>query len=361
MNSLVWVGAVSLLALALVVTGCKNVPEGEMGTELINGDLGVTVDGIELAYLDLQAASGEVQTTENALLLIHMSLTNHGAAAIRYDTGDASTSVLQALTPVLFVDPGEGEEVTQDHNIKVISLGQFRYLDDPVTGPTTIDPGATIQDVLLFEQPPEGTTGLRLSLPPTIFGAQVEVPAWIRIPFSPGEPRVPVVYGPNDPALGDGYQLTINRTEVAYLPNRDQTGFVEQPVLAVWYDLTNTTEAPMAYAPPHRIGSGGTAPALVAGASSFNRVLVPSSQGIAGQLEDTQTIPPGGHLTDVATFERPPAGTEGLVFFFKGHTVGHTGQVRIQIPYSFSDPPLPEALRTPAPAPTPEQPTPEQE
>ena len=346
---------ICLLAIGLMaISACRNIPEGKLGEELLNGGLGVTVTGYELRYLDIESESGAIQTTSDPILLIYMTLTNHGTTPIRYDTRDAATTAQQAVTPVLFVDPGEGVELGQDHNVAVVSLGQFRYLGDPITGATTLLPGGTAEDVLLFEQPPAEATKLRLSLPPTMFGSDIELPAWIEIPYTAVEPISLPVVAQGDLIEGDGYRFQVTRSEVSYLPNRDSSGFVEQPVFSVWYTVENATEEPLEYQPPHRNANGETAPSLTAGTTVFSRVLVPAHQGLSGQVWQNQELAPGQTLSDFAVFERPPAGITELLFYFKGHALGRNGQVRIQLPYQFIDPPLPEELLPPAPPTPPE-------
>lgn len=342
----------------ITVSACKSIPEGPMGEELRNGNLGVTVTGYELRYLDIEAESGAIQTTSDPILLVFLTLTNHGTTPIRYDTRDAATTAQQAVTPVLFVDPGEDGELSQENNVAVVSLGQFRYLGDPITGAETILPGTTVEDVLLFEQPPAATTKLRLSLPPTMFGPAVELPAWINIPYTAVEAITLPVVAQGEVIEGDGYRFQVNRSEVSYLPNRDRSGFVEQPVFSVWYTIENATEEALTYQPPHRNANGETTPSLTAGSTVYSRVLVPAHQGLADQVWQNQELAPGQTLNDYAVFERPPTDISEVQFFFKGHALGRTGQVRIQLPYVFLDPPLPEELQTPAP---PAPPTPEGE
>ena len=344
-------GPILLLAtlLVFVQVACESVPVGSMGQELVNGQLGVTVTNYELRYLDLQAESGAVQTTERPVLLVKLSITNHGTSAIRYDTREATTTAQQALSPVLFVAPSEDRELTAADNIAVVSLGQFRYLDDPITGAVTIAADQTIFDTLLFEAPPEGASTLRLSLPPTMFGPTVERPAWIEIPYTASEPIGLPEVAQGETITGNGFTFRVDRSEVAYLPNRDETGFVEQPVLAIYYTVGNASTEQLTYQPPHRIANGDTAPALAAGEVVMNRVLVPAQQGLANQMSDPQVIPVDGSISDFAVFERPDAAVSELLFYFKGHTVGQTGQVRVRLPYAFIDPPLPDALLPPTP------------
>ena len=73
-------------------TACKTLPESVAGTELRQGDVGITVAGLEVAYIDLQSDTGAVVSSQEPVLLLRLSVTNHGAAPARYDMRDAATS-----------------------------------------------------------------------------------------------------------------------------------------------------------------------------------------------------------------------------------------------------------------------------
>lgn len=331
-------------ALALVTVGCKEIPEGQAGTELRHGNLAVTVDGYELRYLDLQSETGAVVTTQDPVLVISLTVTNHGPAAIRYDTRDSTTHAQQALTPVLFVESGEDEDLTAANQIPMVGLGQYRYLDDPVSGPISIGSEETIRDLLLFEEPGEDAEALLLSLPPSMFGPDVELPAVIRIPYAAPEPQRPPVHDVGEVVSTDGYTFRVDRYEVAFLPNSDRSGFTERPVLAIHYTITNTGEEPLIYSPPHRRTTSDTAPSLSDGSRHFERVSLPPGQYLQDQLREVQSLAPGEELRDFSVFERPPQDAQ-LQYHFPAHNIGRNGLIRVRISYSYSDPPLPEELQ----------------
>jgi len=284
------------------------------------------------------------------MLLVYLSVTNYGGAAMRYDTRDSATTGQQALTPLLFVDPGEGAEWrTQANNIPMKSLGQRRFLGDPVTGLVTIGSNETIQDVLIFEAPSPDVTGLVLSLPPTLFGSTVELPAIIRIPYAAPEPIRPPVAEMGEEAIGDGYAFRLDSVDIEYWPNDDRTAFTERPLLGLRYTIRNIGTQALRYDPPHRDSLGELAPALSDGARSFSRVTLPPRQTVAGQIMEPQMLQPGQSITDLALFERPDSSVTELLLTFPGHVLGRTGQVRVRVPYIFRDPPLPAELTTPQP------------
>ncbi|MBN1947521.1 MAG: hypothetical protein JW797_17755 [Bradymonadales bacterium] len=332
---------------------CNQPPEGVLGVELIHGTVGVMVTGYELRYLELQADNGAVLTTQAPLLLIHLDITNHGQSSLRYDTRDAVMAAQQAQTPLLFVDPGQGRDWRQAPNVALISPGAYRYLGDPVTAATVIAPGETIHDVLLFENPPVGTAGLVLSLPPSLFGQEVQTPVLLRIAYAASQPIRPPVGSVGEEIQGDGYVFRLDRVQVAYLPNEAHTGFTEPPVLAVEYTLRNTSQQALIYRPAHRDPAGVTAPALAAGDYFFDRVMLPNNQQIRGQLVTSQTIPPNAEVQDMAVFARPDSAFNELTFYFRGHNLGRTGQIRVRFPYTYLDPPLPVELQEPQPPPLP--------
>lgn len=349
---------IPLLLLLSVTAGtsCKQAPEGPMGSEVVQGEVAVTVTSYELAHIDVQSASGIVRTTEEPVLLIHLTLTNRGTAAVRYDAGEATTTASQARTPVLFVDNGPDAELGP--NVPLVTLSSNFYVPDPTREPTSVGAGQSVEDILIFQAPPAGTGALRLSLPPTMFGPTAEMPVWVRIPYQVDEPGRPVVGTLQAQVAGDGFSFRVDRYEVAYLANADESGYTDEPKLAVWYTVQNTTDQPLRYEPPFANSSGGVIPALIdritylSGAErSFPMAVLPPGQSLRGQVTESRTIPPGGSISDLVAFRRPDAETRELLFYFPGHTVGRTGQVRVGLSYGFSDPPLPEALRAPAPTP----------
>ncbi|MCA9562518.1 MAG: hypothetical protein KC561_03470, partial [Myxococcales bacterium] len=242
---------VALLAGTLL-TGCPEAPVGTVGQELMHGQVGVTVTGTELAYLELQSESGAVQTTTEPVLIVRMTVTNHGETALMYDLREEAVSGNQANWALLFVDPGADQPVTQSHNIAPLALTEFRYPGDEVRGQRSLPSGESLNDVLLFGMPPEGTTSLKLSLPPTIFGADVKTNAWITIPYQASEPSRPAEAGLRDEVQGDGFSITIDSANVEYVPNADRSGFTEEPVLAVRYTVRNTGTQPLSYRSPAR-------------------------------------------------------------------------------------------------------------
>jgi hypothetical protein len=321
-----------------------------MGSEVVQNLVAATVTSVELAHIDVQAASGVVRTTEEPVLLVHLTLDNRGQVPVRYDAGEATTTASQARTPLLFVDNGPDADLGQ--NVPLVTLSSNHYVPDPVRDVVTVAPAQRIEDILIFQAPPEGTNALRLSLPPTMFGPTAEMPVWITIPYAANAPRQPEVGAVMAPVPGDGYSFQVDRYEVAYLPNADASGFTDEPKLAVWFTVANTGETPLQYEPPFTNTGTGVMPALIdrttylSGAErSFPLAVLPPGQSLQGQVTQTRVIPPGGSLSDLVAFRRPDAEARELLLYFPGHLVGRTGQVRVGMSYAFSDPPLPAALR----------------
>jgi hypothetical protein len=350
-----WV--IALMLLLAVAAGCKRTPEGVLGTEIRHGDLGITVTGYELRYLDLQAESGAVVTTRSPVLLIHMMVTNYTGAAVRYDTRDSATVGQQGLTPLLFVATGDGADWrTSANNVPLVSTQPHRYLGDPIVGLTTIGANETVHDVLLFERPPETATELVLSLPPTLFGATVEEPLLIRLPYTAPEPVRPPAVALGEPAEGDGYTFRLDAQEIRYWPNTDRSAFSEEPLLGLRYTIANTGGEALRYVPPHTDPLGTTAPVLSDGRRILNRTQLREGRP-AEQVMQPVMLQPGDSMTDVALFERPEPAVTELLLLFPGHNVGRRGQVRVRFAYEYSDPPMPaELVPQPRRTPTPPEP-----
>jgi hypothetical protein len=335
-------------AAALAALACSKLPVGVVGTELLHGQMGVTVTGSELAYLDFEAENGSVRPTQAPILLVYLTIANRGEASVRYDTRDSATSTQQSLTPLLFADPGESGELGPENNIPLIGFSRYRYLGDPITSATAIGSGETLDDVLLFAQPPEGVTGLVLSLPPAMFGPGVELPALIHMPYQATAPTMPTVVGMNEDFLGDGFVFRLTDAQVSYPANADETGYTERPVLALTFAIRNIAGETITYDPPHRNATSDAVPELTDGNRYFDRYLLPADQRLRNQTDQRQAIAPETELTDIVVFERPDETVTELVLTVPGHIVGRHGLVRVRFPFVYSDPPLPEALRAPA-------------
>lgn len=349
--------AVFILAVA-VFGGCQEPPVVSMGSALTQGAVTATVTGVELRYVDLEGPRGAVQTAEPVLLLT-LDVTNAGTEPILYDMGWSATMATQAQSALLFADPGAEINLPTMSNISALQLQSETYLADPVTESTRIAPGETLTDVMLFEAPAAGTSSLLLSLPPSMFGATVTMPGYVRIPFSaPAEVPAPEFLGQGDTFEGDGFTFTVTGTEAAYVPLAQSIsgdeGFTSSPLYKVMFRIENTGETSIEYIPV-QANRGMDAPALFdQDGAPIERASMPDGVRVTDEtyVTERRVIAPGESLSSYLLFRQPPSSTTGLRLFVPGKRMRSTGLVRVALDYAHREVPLPEELR-PAPAPTP--------
>lgn len=340
----------ALVALLAGATACAKPPETTVGAAVQQGLVAAVVTGYEVAYLELEGPTGATMT-ETPVLKVMISVTNGGAEPLRFDMGWSTTSSTQAQSPLLFVDAGGPEvQLGPALNVPTLQLNAQQYLGDPITAAQTIAPGATLEDVLLYQLPPEGTTGLVLSLPPSLFGVEARMPAYVRIPYqAPAEvPRVqPVAIG--TPWQGAGFTFTITGAEQAYIPlqRRADAGFSTSPLLRLNFEATNNGSTTIEYL-PLRANRGIDPPSLIDEAGSpIELASFEDGVSIEGLINDRRQIGPGETLRSFLLFKRPVANTAEMTFVMPGKRLSSTGLIRILVPYTALDVPRPAELDTP--------------
>ena len=359
----------AVLLLLFCGPGCETPPEVGMNQALVQGTVEVSVTGYSVAYLDLETTTGSVQTTE-PVLLINMSVTNNGSNALQYDLGWSTGSSTQADTTLLFNHTAEKvvDSIVSGNIIRQLNLQQNRYLADPVSAPVSIPAGETIEDVLLFQLPPEGTSRLVLSVPPRVFGPEITLPGYITISYStppPEEIAAPPVVGVGQPHQGDVYSFQVTTTSFDRVRMIDSTsegpGYTRDPLLRIDYTLTNTSDQVIAYTPPTITGTTDQ-PVLTSSAGiSVPRAEISANYSIEGQITQPRQISPGQSVSDFVLFTSP-GGSGNVRLSFPGQRLGGSGMVRVDIPFTETQPPTPqeildaeqaiEAIENP-PAPTP--------
>ena len=140
---------------------------------------------------------------------VKTTVPNPSAEPLRYDLGWSTTSSTQATSPLLFLDPGPEIQLSGQAQIPALILGSSLYTPDPVASPRTLNPGEGVDDLLLFEAPPENAKALLLSLPPALFGKQAKTPAYIRIASVPTEVQQPQWLSEKDEYKGPSIRFTI--------------------------------------------------------------------------------------------------------------------------------------------------------
>ena len=333
-----------LVAVAsLLVVGCETPPEGGVGDAIAQGSVTVTVQGAELAYLDLEGPTGAAMTDE-PVLLVNLALRNDGSEPIAYDLAWSTTSSTQAQAALLFRDPGEEIVLSPAANIPLLQLAGSEYLGDPVTETTRVAPGETLTDVLLFQDPGDAS-GLLLSLPPSIFGAGVELPAYVRIPFSrPDEIPAPQPVRLGEAWSNDDVTFTVDRLEQAWIRLRqgEDDGFSQSPLLAVHFTIQNNGETNGEFIPVSANRSMDPPTLLDSNGAPIERVTFEDGTEVIDANGDvilsrrTTTIAPGESFSSMLLFRRPDDAVTGLQLALPGKRIGSTGLVRVAMDFAHS-------------------------
>ncbi|MFT4703843.1 MAG: hypothetical protein ACI81R_001538, partial [Bradymonadia bacterium] len=338
-----------LFAVACALTlaaACKTAPEVPSGQPVVQGSVTATVVDASLRWLDLEGPTGAVGTSA-PLFVVEISVSNSSGSAVTYDLGWTSTIATQAQAPLLFVAPAEGAAPTSGTNIPAASTRVYRDLNDPVTAARELQGGETLTDILLFHAPPEGANNLVLSLPPRMFGPEIDTPAYVRI-TAPAEPPTP----PAASALGEvlegpGVQFAVTGVSTEWVPLLSRTageGFAEQPLLRIDLQVTNTSEIGIEVVPVDADRSMDPPALITASGAAVGRAEFPAA--ITAEIRPTsrQQIGAGEARTTSLLFDRPPADSGPLMLVMPGVRVGSSGLFRVQLEYTWADPTRPDAL-----------------
>lgn len=353
-SALLRVALVAVLAgLLATAPGCAKAPEGPMGSPVVQNDVQVTLQQARLAWIDLEGPTGAARTQEPVFLL-DLQVTNLGESPIRYDLNWSATQATQATGALLFVDDDEDKArpPRADNAIPPLTLGAWRYLDAPIAEATSIAPGQSVQDRLLFQRPPAGVSSLVLSLPPRIFGGDARMPLYITIPWrEPGEIPEPPAIGTGETFENEDIAFTLDGTDVLYARLHDSTrgdGFSDTPLLRIRYTVANRSDRTLRYMPPRSTAADPPRLTDHEGNALSRATFGPNIRPV-DQVREARQLAAGESVSDFLLFERPPRGTEQLRLYLVGQRFGSSGLIRANIPFTWQDPPLPPELTTDAP------------
>lgn len=334
-------------ATALAVAGCRTAPEATLGTPITLNGVTVTVTAAELRYLDLEGLQGG-SGTEVPYLVVDLSLTNGSEAALRYDLNWGASAATQAQAPLLFVASAAEAEITSGEPISSVAfLGDLAYLDDPVSEATNVAVGGALEDLLFFEAPPAGASELVLSLNPSIFGTDNPLPAYVRIPAPTADVTPPAATAMGSAYVGPGFDFTVLSSELEWVSLTESTsgraGFSERPLLKVTFQVNNTGDSELVYAPPG-VSNTEYPPTLSAGETPIARASFQPTIAVDGAQTTRAPIPAGSSYTGFLLFEAPAPDVTQLRFTIPGKRFGSTGLVRVDIPHVHTEVPQPDAL-----------------
>lgn len=330
----------TLVASLLFATACAKPLEAPQGQVLAINGVEVSVTDVKLAAIDLEGPAGAV-ATKKPTLIVSLKLVNKSAEPLRYDLGWSTTSSTQATSPLLFLDPGPEIHLSGQAQIPSLILGSSIYTPDPVAAPRTLNPGEGVDDLLLFDAPPENAKALLLSLPPTLFGKETKTPAYIRIASVPTEVQQPQWLSEKDEHKGPSIRFSIKSVETLYPPltKADGTrGTSSEPLIGIRFKATNAGNTALEYL-PMAAGLAVDAPSLTdAAGAPIERVDFGPGVSHGETLTARTPLAPGASLDDTWWFARPGNTVTELLLRAPGKRFGDTGLIRFKLPYTWSDP-----------------------
>lgn len=334
-------------AFGLSLAACAKPQMVSEGETAQNGPLSVQVEGHTVQRLDVEGPAGAVTMDRNTLV-VRLVVTNQGTTPLRWDPGFGPTGVTQAQNVLLYSASTWEEGLSPANNIPTLSLGAWKYLGDPVTEPVEIAPGETIRDVLLFSEPSSSTTSLILSVPPKLAGPEAKLPIYIQIPYNAGDSPSLGAAAVEETITQDGLAFTVRGAEIAYQRVRNPDGSESigaSPLFKIRFRVKNESDAAVEYIPT-RMAAGKDFPALTDQSGAIqNRAIFPAGVTPVGQQSERQSLAPGATLDDFILFERPVRTVESLILTYPGSRLGGKGLFRVQLPYTWSDPEVPEEFR----------------
>lgn len=336
----------SCLAPAALFTACESPVVVDAGQTATIGGVDLSVGTYEVRHVELHVGDDTVEYAD-PILIIPITITNKGEDAITYSPTHNAQTMTESSTPLLYPDPGAGADLPPATKVPIAGVTLAKgALEGQINASTSIAPGESLTDLLLFHLPAEGTDALILSLPPTLHRGKV--PALIRIAYTPPEPTGPKIYKLGEALPFGDVTFTITGTEQSYIVTNDSSqgkGFSRDPLLKIAYTIENKSEAAITYRPGHRaVGADAKGARLTQGSEGVSRVQFAASTTPDGQLQGEQTIAPAGTSSDFVLFESPAEAGE-LSFEYPASLFGQKGLVRVAIPYEPATVPKPDAIK----------------
>lgn len=335
----------------VVATGCEKpiVAEGASATA---GGVAFSVGDYQVRYLEV-SQGGETYEYPRPALVLPITLENVGEGTFTYAPTHSTQQMTEAQAPLLYIAPtGEDANNLPPAN-KTMVNGIFLEkgpLEGQITQNESIEVGASITDLLLFEVP-NAATELILSVPPAWHRGTM--PVLFRISYQPTEALGPKVYSLGEGVVFDDVTFSVTASEVAFIKTNDTVqgeGFSSEPLYKITYEIVNNGSEAVSFDPGHR-AVGGRGASLYGKDTTFNRVKFGSSTTPEGQLTGRTSIPAGEKITDIVLFDRPPENTTEVSFEYPAALFGGRGIARINLNYEYKNPPKPKELEKPAPAP----------
>lgn len=339
--------AVAVPGLAGVGTGCgSNVKVAEVGEAVEEGGIEVKVEDYEIRRLEL-VEEGKTFEYEDPVVAIPIVLKNVGDDAFMYTPTHRSQKMTESTTPLLYYDPGKKASLPPSDKTPVNGVYlEEGNLEEQITEQTRIEPGKSIRDVLLFEIPSEKQEDLILSIPPEYHRG--DKPVLFRVSYEYSEPSGKETPGLGDTATVDGVEFTVKEITTEYIEleeTRDGRAFSSSPLVKVSYEIKNTADKKVTYAPKHQSDSVRRTPVLKSKDDIFRPVEFPLKPTVVGQQQGQKKIKPGKKAEDFTVFQRPPKEVKALTFRYPASRFDRGGVLEFQIPYKYEEPDKPDELK----------------
>lgn len=338
---------VVMLSFALAGATCGEQPVvSPSNTPAKVGGVEFALTGYEVQYLALTQGQDFFEYRE-PVLTVGVKVTNVGQQALTYSPTHKAQQMSETSTPLLYADPGG--EATLPPATKTPIPGVFLQkgrLDGQVTRTRTIEPGASIEDVFVFEVPDAKSADLILSLPPSMHRGNV--PVLFRMAYQYEEPKGPKIYEVGAAASLGPVAVTVTSAEAQWVKTKDSVqgeGFSADPLYRVNYKVENRGEEAFEYEPSHRDVKGVRGAALSSAKGAYSRVRLQPTTSAVGQVVKDKELGPGDSVEDFSLFELPDKDAESVLFEFPASHVGQAGVIRVRIPYSHEVPEKPEEIR----------------
>lgn len=334
--------AAAVLILGGVV-GCQKPTVGNLGEPVQEkgAPVAVTVVGYSLERVEIEGEKGPLVFPE-PVLAVTLKMENKGQAAHPYQPTHTADKATNLQSPLLFVDPGP--KAPPSLNITGVYLEEGR-LPSQKTGLIQIAPGESVEDTFLFQPPTEENVDLMMTIPPAIHGGKNFL--HVRISYTrPEAPGVTVHEPGKDIVVGD-VTVKVTPGAVEYVKLKDVNkgeGFSKDPVYKVAFTLSNKGEKPVQYDPGHlQVGEAlGVTLTENGGAGRFLRVRFGGDREVPGQIRSATVIEPGKSVTDFAIFEQPSKQVKSLRLSIPARLFAGEGLLRIDMPYTYSEPEKPK-------------------
>lgn len=347
-SSAIRIASLLLIALSFALTGaaCEEPVVSDMGSPATVGGVEFELVEYDVEYLELTEGD-EIFEYPDPVLTITVKLTNNGQKPLTYSPTHSAQQMSETSTPLLYPDPGGEEKLppATKNPIPGVYLEEGR-LEGQITKTQTIEPGATVEDIFIFEVPDADSADLIFSIPPSMHRANV--PVLFRIPYTYKKPKGPTVYGVGDAVESGPVTFKVDSAEAEWVKTKDSAegeGFSSEPLYKVNYEIKNTGKEPVEYEPTHRDVKGTRGATLFSSEGTYSRVRLPPTTTAVGQVQKDTELEAGDTVKDFALFEMPDEDAEQLTFEYPASQFGQNGLIRVRIPYEHSVPEKPKEIR----------------